>query len=133
MIGFLLAVWTTTSAATALMEGITTAFGGTDDRGFARKRLVHRVRWTDVEHLTVFHGNGLSGPGTVLHLAWRCRPRQPGPGRQPWAGGGRNFAGEEFDGALPDPYAGIEPMLDLFKDRVDATKARASIGGRFEA
>lgn len=43
VIGFLLAVWTTTSAATALMEGITTAFGGTDDRGFARKRLVALV------------------------------------------------------------------------------------------
>ena len=38
VIGFLLAVWTTTSAATALMEGITTAFGGTDERGFVRKR-----------------------------------------------------------------------------------------------
>jgi hypothetical protein len=22
--------------------------------------------------------------------------------------------GEEFDGALPDPYSGIEPMLELF-------------------
>jgi hypothetical protein len=87
-------------------------------------RVVHRVRWTDVEHLTVFHGNGFGGPGTVLHLAWRCLPRQPGPGRQPWSGGGRNFAGEEYDGALPDPYVGIEPMLDLFKERADAAKAR---------
>ena len=43
VIGFLLAVWTTTSAATALMEGITTAFGGTDERGFVRKRLVALV------------------------------------------------------------------------------------------
>ena len=43
MIGFLLAVWTTTSAATALMEGIATAFGGTDERGFVRKRLVALV------------------------------------------------------------------------------------------
>jgi hypothetical protein len=82
-------------------------------------RLVHRVRWVDVEHLTVFHGNGLRGAGTVLHLAWRCHPRRPGPGRQPWSGGG-----EEFDGALPDPYTGIEPMLELFKRRADAAKAR---------
>ena len=43
VIGFLLAVWTTTSAATALMEGITTAFGGRDERGFVRKRLVALV------------------------------------------------------------------------------------------
>ena len=43
VIGFLLAVWTTTSAATALMEGITAAFGGTDERGFVRKRLVALV------------------------------------------------------------------------------------------
>jgi membrane protein len=43
VIGFLLAVWTTTSAATALMEGITTAFGGADERGFVRKRLVALV------------------------------------------------------------------------------------------
>ena len=51
-------------------------------------RPVHRVRWADVEHLTVFQGNGLGGPGTVLHLAWRCHPRQPGKGRQPWVRGG---------------------------------------------
>jgi hypothetical protein len=86
-------------------------------------RLVHRVRWTDVEHLTVFHGNGFGGPGTVIHLAWRCQPRQPGPGRQPWSGGGRNFAGEEYDGALPDPYLGIERMLELFKSRADTARA----------
>jgi hypothetical protein len=83
-------------------------------------RLVHRVGWSEVAHLTVFHGNGLGGVGTVLHLAWRCHPRRPGPGRQPWSGGGRNFAGEEFDGALPDPYLGAEAMLGLFKQRADA-------------
>jgi hypothetical protein len=89
-----------------------------------RGRPVHRVRWQDVARLTVFHGNSMRGPGTALHLAWRCEPRCPGPGRQPWSGGGRNFAGEEFDGALPDPYLGIEPMLELFTERVDAAKAR---------
>jgi hypothetical protein len=95
-----------------------------DDRGFrtfdSLGRPVHRVAWADVEHLTVFHGNGMGGPGTLLLLAWRCRPRQPGHGRQPWVRGGRNFAGEEFDGALPDPYLGIEAMLDLFKRHADA-------------
>ena len=38
--------------------------------------------------------------------------------------GGRNTVGEEFDGALPDPYLGIEPTLELFKQRADAAKAR---------
>ena len=98
-----------------------------DERGFrtfdAMGRPVHDVRWTDVEHLTVFHGNGMGGPGTVVHLAWRCHPRQPGNGRQPWVRGGTNFAGEPFDGALPDPYLGIEPMLELFRRSADAAKA----------
>jgi hypothetical protein len=85
-------------------------------------RRVHQVRWAEVEHLTVFHGNGMGGPGTLLLLAWRCNPRHPGHGRQPWARGGRNFAGEEFDGALPDPYRGIEPMLALFKRYADAAR-----------
>ena len=83
-------------------------------------RKVHDVRWTDVEHLTVFNGNGFTGPGTVLHAAWRCRPRRPGSGRQPWVRGGTNSVGEEYDGALPDPYMGIEPMLELMKARADA-------------
>jgi hypothetical protein len=87
-------------------------------------RPVHRVRWVDLEHLTVFNGNSFGGPGTVLHLAWRCYPRQPGRGRQPWVRGGRNIVGEEFDGALPDPYLGIKPMLELFRQHADAAKAR---------
>ena len=89
---------------------------------------VHHVRWADIAHLTVFNGNGFGGPGTVLHLAWRCEPRQPGHGRQPWVRGGRNNVGEEFDGALPDPYLGIEPMLALFKRYADAGVARAGRG-----
>ena len=40
VIGLALAFWTTTSAATALMDGITTAFDGTEERSFVRKRLV---------------------------------------------------------------------------------------------
>jgi hypothetical protein len=86
-------------------------------------RKVHDVRWTDVEHLTVFNGNALTGPGTVLHVAWRCWPRQPGNGRQPWVRGGTNVVGETYDGALPDPYLGIEPMLELMKDYADTARS----------
>jgi hypothetical protein len=88
----------------------------------AMGRKVHDVRWVDVEHLTVFHGNGLTGPGTVLHVAWRCSPRCPGEGRQPWVRGGTNRVGESYDGALPDPYLGIEPMLQLMKRYADAAR-----------
>jgi membrane protein len=38
--GFALALWTTTSAATTLMVGLTRAYGRNDERGFVRKRLV---------------------------------------------------------------------------------------------
>jgi hypothetical protein len=93
----------------------------------ARGRPVHVVRWEQVAHLTFFNGNGFGGPGTVLHLAWRCAPRCPGNGRQPWVRGGRNSAGEEFDGALPDPYLGIEPMLALFSRY--AAGPGAAVGG----
>ncbi len=43
VVGLALAFWTTTSAATALMDGITTAFDGTEERSFVRKRLVALV------------------------------------------------------------------------------------------
>jgi hypothetical protein len=85
-------------------------------------RKVHDVSWTDVEHLTVLNGNGMLGPGTVLHVAWRCSPRQPGDGRQPWVRGGTNVVGEAYDGALPDPYLGIKPMLELMKGYGDAAR-----------
>jgi membrane protein len=39
-VGLALAVWTTTSAATTLMAGLTTTFDRKDARGFVRKRLV---------------------------------------------------------------------------------------------
>jgi hypothetical protein len=100
-----------------------------DSEGFrvydAMGRLVHDVRWRNVEHLTVFHGNGMRGAGTLMLLAWRCRPRQPGKGRQPWAKGGK-----DFDGALPDPYLGIEPMLELFKRHSDEAAALGAAGPR---
>jgi membrane protein len=40
VVGLLLALWTTTSAATTLMEGLTRAFEEHDARSFVRKRLV---------------------------------------------------------------------------------------------
>ena len=38
-LGFVLAAWSTTSAATTLMQGVSAAFERTDARGFARRRL----------------------------------------------------------------------------------------------
>jgi membrane protein len=38
--GLALALWTTTSAATTLMQGVTRAYDADDGRGFVRKRLV---------------------------------------------------------------------------------------------
>ena len=40
VVGLLLALWTTTSAATTLMEGLTQAFEEHDARSFVRKRIV---------------------------------------------------------------------------------------------
>ena len=40
IVGFALAVWSTTSAATTLMKGLTRAYDEDDERGFVRKRLV---------------------------------------------------------------------------------------------
>jgi membrane protein len=40
IVGLVLAVWTTTSAATTLMEGLTNAFDRKDERSFFRKRLL---------------------------------------------------------------------------------------------
>jgi hypothetical protein len=34
--------------------------------------------------------------------------------------------GEEYDGALPDPYLGIEPMLELFSGYADAAGRRGA-------
>jgi membrane protein len=43
LVGFALALWTTTSAATTLMQGLTTAYGREDERSFVRKRLLALV------------------------------------------------------------------------------------------
>jgi hypothetical protein len=82
-------------------------------------RLVHDVAWAEVAHLTVFEGNGLRGPGSSLFLAWRCEPRRPRSGRQPWARGGTNRLGEAIDGALPSAYIGIDRMLTLFEEHAE--------------
>ena len=42
-VGIVIALWTITSAATTLMQGITTAYDRTDERGFVRKRLLALV------------------------------------------------------------------------------------------
>lgn len=39
-VGLVLALWSTTSAATSLMEGVTAAFDRRDERGFVRRRLI---------------------------------------------------------------------------------------------
>lgn len=43
IVGAVLALWATTSAATTLMQGITTAFDHDDRRGFVRKRIISLV------------------------------------------------------------------------------------------
>jgi membrane protein len=40
VVGLVLAIWTTTSAATTLMEGVSAAFGRRDERSFLHKRLI---------------------------------------------------------------------------------------------
>jgi membrane protein len=40
LVGFALALWTTTSAATTLMKAVTLAFDGEESRSFARKRVL---------------------------------------------------------------------------------------------
>jgi membrane protein len=40
VVGLLLGIWTTTSAATTLMKGITSTYDRDDERGFVHKRLV---------------------------------------------------------------------------------------------
>jgi membrane protein len=42
-VGAVLALWSTTSAATTLMQGITSAFGRDDERSFLRKRAIALV------------------------------------------------------------------------------------------
>jgi hypothetical protein len=95
-----------------------------DERGFRTHdllgRRVHEVAWDEVVRLTVFHKDAWLWMTTVVVVAWRCEPRRPGSGRRRWVRGGRNFLGEEIDGALPDPYDGAEPTVRLFASHVRA-------------
>jgi membrane protein len=83
-VGVGLAVWTVTSAATTLMQGITTAFDRKDERGFVRKRLLALLivlclmaAATVVGCFLIFGpylerwlGNATSQPGLVSWLWW---------------------------------------------------------------
>ena len=123
VVGLLFAGFATINGAFRLFHPLSYATR-LDAEGFetfsALGKRVHHIRWPQIAHLTVFQGNGFGGPGTAQHLAWRCEPRCPGKGRQPWVRGGRNNVGEEYDGALPAPYLGIEAMLELFSGYADA-------------
>ena len=66
VVGFTLAIWTTTSAATTLMKGITVAFDGTESRGFLRTRLLAAHR-----------------RGTLARGRARGRPADPGAASRP--------------------------------------------------
>jgi membrane protein len=84
VVGVVLALWTITSAATTLMQGITTAFDQEDRRGFARKRVLALVivlclvaAAALVGGLLVFGpylehwlGNATPQPGLVSWLWW---------------------------------------------------------------
>jgi membrane protein len=69
--GFVLALWTTTSAASTLMTATTRAFGRDDSRGFVRKRLLALV-------VVIALGLGAALVLTLLVL---------GPQLQHWIGG----------------------------------------------
>ena len=83
-IGLLVALWTTTSAATALMDGIQTAYGGRDERGFVKRRLVALVIVACLlgavallvtllvlgPHLERWIGEATGNPGLTAWLWW---------------------------------------------------------------
>jgi membrane protein len=87
VIGLALATWTITSAATTLMQGITTAFDRDDTRGFVRKRLLALVivvcliaAGAAVGGFLVFGpyferwiGDATSQPGLVSWLWWTAQ------------------------------------------------------------
>jgi len=87
IVGLGLAIWTVTSAATTLMQGLTTAFDQEDHRGFIRKRLLALVvvvclvaAAAVVGSLLVFGpylekwlGDATSQPGLVSWLWWTAQ------------------------------------------------------------
>ena len=82
--GLLLGVWTTTSAAATLMQGLTTTYDRNDSRGFVRKRLVALVIVIALalgaalvlcllvfgSHLERWLGRAVDAPGATSWLWW---------------------------------------------------------------
>src|SRR5262245_6347106 len=84
LIGVLLGLWTTTSAAATLMQGLSTAYERTDSRGFVRKRLVALAIVVSLAfgaalvlcllvlgpHLERWIGDAVGAPGATSWLWW---------------------------------------------------------------
>ena len=87
VLGLALAVWTTTSAATTLMQGVTRAYGAQDERGFVRKRgvallIVVALVGSAVlvvgllilgPHLERWLGSALGAPGVTAWTWWTAQ------------------------------------------------------------
>ncbi len=87
VVGLVLALWTTTSAATTLMQGITNAFDREDKRSFVRKRLLALVIVACLvgaaalvgaflvlgPYLQRWIGNATSQPGLVSWVWWTAQ------------------------------------------------------------
>ena len=84
VVGLALAIWTTTSAATTLMKGVTLAFDGEESRSFARKRLLAALIVAALvvaaalvvgllvlgPHLERWLGDALEAPSITAWLWW---------------------------------------------------------------
>ena len=87
VLGLALAVWTTTSAATTLMQGVTRAYGAQDQRGFVRKRAVALLIVVALvgsaglvvgllilgPHLERWLGSALGAPGVTAWTWWTAQ------------------------------------------------------------
>lgn len=87
VVGFVLAAWSATSAATSLMEGIGAAVGRPDGRGFVRRRLVALAIVACLvaaallvlgllvlgPHLTGWIGRASGRPGLTAWLWWTAQ------------------------------------------------------------
>jgi membrane protein len=84
IVGIALGLWTTTSAATTLMNGVTSTYDRKDERGFVKKRLIALVLVVALgigallvfgllvmgPHLQTWIGNALDAEGLVRWLWW---------------------------------------------------------------
>jgi membrane protein len=84
LVGLALAIWTTTSAATTLMKGVTIAFDGEESRSFVRRRLVAGLIVVALvaaaalvvgllvlgPHLESWVGNAVGAPTLTAWLWW---------------------------------------------------------------